>query len=56
MIPDTNGIVSKLYSNRMSAKEIYLTVHDNRAQYKIQRSPKREKQVKLNDMQLDMLG
>ncbi len=56
MIPDTNGNVSKLYSNRMSAKEMDLAVHDNRTQYKIQRTPKREKQVKLNGVQLGLLG
>ncbi len=56
MIPDTNGMVSKLYCNRISAKEMDFIVHDNHIQYGIQRSPKRKKQVKLNGTQLDLLG
>ena len=56
MIPDTDGIVSKLYSNRMWSIDMDFTVHDNHAQYKIQRCPKREKQVKLNGVQLGLLG
>ncbi len=56
MIPDIAGMVSKLYRNGISSKDMDFTVHDICIQYKIQRSHKREKQVKLNGEQLGLLS